>query len=77
MSYSEHHFERMKTDPDLRRKYFWRVAFGAQYKAGVARARGNKDEADRLDRFASFIFEHIETFVETTDESPSDASGGV
>lgn len=69
--YTEEHFERMRTDPVLRRQYTWQVAQSAKRRAAKVRASKTKtaDEvfwANIDEWFGSFLLENIDRVVETT-----------
>ncbi|WP_299862755.1 hypothetical protein [uncultured Roseobacter sp.] len=71
MAYSAEHFEQMKTDADLRRQYFWKIATNARVHAAKARSGGDFGEADGLERFSRAIFDNIDACVEFTAEAPN------
>ncbi len=63
MTYFEKDFERMETDPDFRRQYFWQCGNKAILRSHKQRAKGNLKNARIEAAFGRFILQNIDKLV--------------
>ena len=65
MPYTEEYFERMETDPVLRKQYFWKCAMGMKSRAIKLKLPANKFAedvhlVDAYERTSTFILENLD-----------------
>lgn len=59
MPYTEADFERMDTDPEFRRQYFWRCAMNARRMVPEFSKNGDLRMAKTAARFSEAVLEYV------------------
>lgn len=65
LTYTDEHFERMKTDDALRRQYFWQCGQAALLRSIRAR-RTSLKEAQHEARFGRLVLDNLDALVHGT-----------
>lgn len=63
MHYTEEHFDRMESDPVLRRQYFWQVGQSALLRSVQYRKEGRLEDAQRDAWFGRWVLDNIERLM--------------